>query len=224
MSQRASNPIDKAVLYRLMRYNAHGIKAVLVFDGDRKPEKKGKKGYRTAVEYRPVLKEIAGSFKIPCWQAPAEAEAECARMQKLGLVDAVFSEDSDKFMFKGETVLRFRMEENHKSNIHVLMYRMSDIKDKTSGTRWDWKDLVLFAAVAGGDYVLRGLPGCGPRVAEDAAKQGYGASLVDAFKNNTHDERRLQFGEFLKDRGSKITIPKDFPNAIALKDYIEPRV
>ncbi|ROW05620.1 hypothetical protein VSDG_00129 [Cytospora chrysosperma] len=222
-SQRASNPNDKAILYRMMRFAIHGIQVVLVFDGNRKPHKRGKKGCAEASKIRPLLKETAEKLGIPWWQAPAEAEAECARMQQLGIVDAVFSEDSDTFMFKGETLIRFHLEENHKkSNTHVLIYRMSDIKHKLPGT--EWKNLVLFAAVVGGDYAMKGLPGCGPKVALDAARHGFGVSLVDAFNNKRLNEWRQDIGEFLERRGTSITIPRDYPNVNALKECIEPRV
>lgn len=222
-SQRASNPNDKAILYRMMRFAIHGIQVVLVFDGNRKPHKRGKKGCVEASKIGPLLKETAEKLGIPWWQAPAEAEAECARMQELGIVDAVFSEDSDTFMFKGETLIRFHLEkDNKKSNTHALIYRMSDIKDKLPGT--GWKNLVLFAAVVGGDYAMKGLPGCGPKVALDAAKQGFGVSLVEAFNNKRLNEWRQEFSEFLEQRGTRITIPRDYPNVNALKECIEPRV
>ncbi|ROW09662.1 hypothetical protein VMCG_02495 [Cytospora schulzeri] len=222
-SQRASNPIDKAILYRMMRFAIHGIQVVLVFDGDRKPEKRAKKGYNSEQQIRPLLKEAAEELGIPWWQAPAEAEAECARMQELGIVDAVFSEDSDTFMFKGTTLLRFHMEKEHKkSNTHALMYRMSEIKDKYSDM--DWRSVVLFTAVVGGDYAMKGLPGCGPKVALDAARQGFGVSLVDAFNDKRLDKWRQSFSTFLEERGVNITISKDYPNVNTLKDCIEPRV
>lgn len=148
------------------------------------------------------LKETAEKLGIPCWQVPAEAEAECPRMQELGIVDAVFSEDTDTFMFRGETVLRFQVDENRKkSNTHALMYRMAEIEENCAGM--NWKNLVLFAAVVGGDYAMKGRPGCGPKVALDAARQGFGVSLVDAFKK----KRDCMYGVRVPRSFSKTEVP-----------------
>ena len=39
-------------------------------------------------------------------QAPAEAEAELARMNKLGIIDAIITDDSDVFLYGARTVIR----------------------------------------------------------------------------------------------------------------------
>lgn len=46
-----------------------------------------------------LLKELLLNFGIPYIDAPGEAEAECCHLQSLGLVDAVWSQDSDCLMF-----------------------------------------------------------------------------------------------------------------------------
>lgn len=144
-------------------------------------------------------------------------------MQELGIVDAVFTGDSDAFMFKGTTVLRFQVDEKkQKSKTHALMYRMSEMKAEL--VRMDWKALVLFAIMVGGDYAVKGLPGCGPAIALAAARQGFGASLVHAFKRKTLDPWRHQLQQFLRGRGSNVSVPAGFPNLVGPKNYIEPRV
>jgi hypothetical protein len=55
----------------------------------------GKIDYRA----RDLLKGMLRCFGIPFHEAPGEAGAECARLQILGLVDAVWSQDSDCLMF-----------------------------------------------------------------------------------------------------------------------------
>jgi Holliday junction resolvase YEN1 len=39
-------------------------------------------------------------------QAPGEAEAELASMSRLGIVDAIITEDSDAIVFGATTILR----------------------------------------------------------------------------------------------------------------------
>lgn len=93
LSHRASNPNEKAILYRLMRFACHGIQVCLVFDGPGRPIKRGKQlttTSHTLIGQRLLLlKEAAQKLGVLCWEAPAEAEAECANM----LVRIAFSVD-----------------------------------------------------------------------------------------------------------------------------------
>jgi Holliday junction resolvase YEN1 len=71
-----------------------------VFDSPGRPWKHGGRG-RGKIDYRKrdLLKKVLRSFGVPFHEALGEAEAECARMQILGLVDAVWTQDSDCLMF-----------------------------------------------------------------------------------------------------------------------------
>lgn len=173
-----------------------------------------------------LLKETAQQLGIPCWHAPAEAEAECANMLRMGIVDAIWSEDSDVFMFRGDAVLRFHYNEAgnklHKDNVLARKYRMSAITEKRP--LMDWRGLVLFAVLVGGDYDMRGLPGCGPKIALEAVSKGFGSLLVEAFKRKTLATWRQSFQDFLLKNGSTLAVPVNFPNPQVLKNYMEPRV
>jgi Holliday junction resolvase YEN1 len=71
-----------------------------VFDGPGVPSKRGRNGGRKIdFEKLRLLKQVLRYFGIPYQGAPGEAEAECDRLQILGLVDAVRSQDSDCLMF-----------------------------------------------------------------------------------------------------------------------------
>ena len=66
------------------------IRLLFVFDGPNRPGKNGKK---PAGEMRPedakLLKQMLEVLAVPYVVAPAEAEAECAKLQMQGIVDAV---------------------------------------------------------------------------------------------------------------------------------------
>lgn len=88
----------------------------------------------------------------------------------------------------------------------------------------DWRGAILFAILVGGDYAVKGLPGCGPKIALGAISKGLGAVLIDAFKRDNLQMWRQKFQKFLTENRSKISLPSDFPNIEVLKNYIQPQV
>jgi Holliday junction resolvase YEN1 len=99
--------IEKQMFYRICNYMSLHIELLFVFDGPRRPWKRGRKGGgRINYERLRILKEVLRHLRVPYHEAPGEAEAECARLQQLGVVDAVFSQDSDTLMFGCDYLLR----------------------------------------------------------------------------------------------------------------------
>jgi Holliday junction resolvase YEN1 len=75
---------------------------VVVFDGSDVPAKRGGASGRTINhQKRGLLKELLRGLGIPFLEAPgeAEAEAECCILQRVGLVETVWSQDFDCMMF-----------------------------------------------------------------------------------------------------------------------------
>lgn len=76
-----------------MRFKSHGIQDCLVFDEPQRLVKRGRhlsqELLNTIDESMHRLKEAAKKLGVPIWHAPAEAEAECANMERLGTVDVV---------------------------------------------------------------------------------------------------------------------------------------
>ena len=101
--------IEKAIFYRICRFLTLNIQLLFVFDGPRRPWKHGSPSGKIDYDKRGLLKEVLDALQTPHHEAPAEAEAECARLQQLGVVDAVFSQESDSLSLKFGCELSFAM-------------------------------------------------------------------------------------------------------------------
>ncbi|KAF2091399.1 PIN domain-like protein, partial [Saccharata proteae CBS 121410] len=102
----AANPIEKAILYRILKLLKLNIHLLFIFDGNRRPWKRGRAAGRIDWKRIRLLKQLLTHLGVPFHTAPAEAEAECASLQQEGVVDAVWSEDSDSLMFGATLLIR----------------------------------------------------------------------------------------------------------------------
>ncbi|KAF4484068.1 Flap endonuclease GEN-like protein 1 [Colletotrichum fructicola Nara gc5] len=159
-----ARPRELNMLDRIWSLMHIGIEIIFVFDGEGRPDvKRDKKtedstGRKAREENSGFFKETLTKLHIPWRQAPGEAEAECAALQRLGLVDAVWSEDSDTLMFGCTVLVKNLLKSNEqKSKDEAKVYRLRDIEQKTRITA---NGIVLYAMVAGCDYT-KGLHGCG---------------------------------------------------------------
>lgn len=92
-------------------------------------------------------------FGIPYVEAPAEAEAQCAALEELGLVDGVVTEDSDVFIFGAKTVYKNIFDEMK----YVEVYLAADAEREMALGR---NHLIAMAMLLGGDYT-EGVKGVG---------------------------------------------------------------
>ena len=92
-------------------------------------------------------------FGIPFVDAPAEAEAQCATLEMLGLVDGIVTEDSDVFVFGGQKVYKNLFNERH----HAEAYFALDASREMSLNR---NAMVALAMLLGSDYTV-GIKGVG---------------------------------------------------------------
>jgi len=178
-----------------------------------------------------LAKQLLKHFGFPLHYAPGEAEAECALLQREGIVDAVLSEDVDTLMFGSGMTLRSWTPEqkSSKTPTHVNVYR-ADATKETSGL--DRNGMILVAMMSGGDYITEGIPGCGPKLACEAAKAGFGDELCSLERNDTdalntwreklRHEIRTNESKHFRQKRPGLTIPDTFPDQKVLRYYTHP--
>jgi len=92
-------------------------------------------------------------FGIPYVESPAEAEAQCATLEELGLVDGIVTEDSDVFVFGGRNVYKNIFDDQK----YVEAYLAEDAERDLALGR---NHMVALAMLLGGDYT-EGVKGVG---------------------------------------------------------------
>lgn len=231
-----TNPALRTFYYRLLRLLTLNIHPLFVFDGPNKPTwKRNKKvgGPNVRVSSVPefLAKQLLKHFGFPLHYAPGEAEAECALLQQEGIVDAVLSEDVDTLMFGSGMTLRSWTPEqkSSKTPTHVNVYRADTTKD-SSGL--DRNGMILVAMMSGGDYITEGIPGCGPKLACEAARAGFGDELcsldrrdtdgLNAWRDKLRHEIRTNQSKHFRQKRPGLTIPDSFPDQKVLSYYTHP--
>ena len=84
-------------------------------------------------------------FGVPFITAPAEAEAQCAQLERAGLVDGIVTEDNDTFLFGGRRVYRRLFDQAR----DVELYLMDDVEAELKLGR---NELIQLACLLGSDY------------------------------------------------------------------------
>ncbi|KAK5165660.1 hypothetical protein LTR04_001069 [Oleoguttula sp. CCFEE 6159] len=236
-----TNPALRTFYYRLLRLLSLSIHPLFVFDGPNKPTFKRNKrvggvyGAVKGVSLDAFLaRQLLKQFGFPIHNAPGEAEADCALLQKSGVVDAVLSEDVDTLMFGSGITLRNWSAELKSSKVptHVNLYDSEKTRAGAAGL--DREGMVLIALMSGGDYLPEGIPGCGPKLACEAARAGFGASLcaigrkdkegLKAWRDQLAHEIKTNESKFFRQKRKALVIPEDFPNREVLRYYTHPYV
>ncbi|KXJ96853.1 hypothetical protein Micbo1qcDRAFT_199613 [Microdochium bolleyi] len=231
-----ANPAIRTLFYRLLRLLSLSIQPIFVFDGPNKPAfKRNKRSGRGDGLSTAMAKRLLNLFGCLVHDAPGEAEAECALLQRQGIVDAVLSEDVDTIMFGCTKTLRNWSAEGTKGSkapTHITMYDTNEIAKIAPGL--DREGMVLVALMSGGDYVPEGIPGAGIKLACEAATAGFGTALcklkradtsaLASWKEWLEYELRTNDSGFFRTRHKALSIPEDFPNFDILRYYTHPVV
>ncbi|RHZ51724.1 hypothetical protein CDV55_103136 [Aspergillus turcosus] len=239
------NPELRTLFYRLLKFLALPIHPLFVYDGKGKPPfKRGKAVSGRSYGSAPIIrlsKVLIDLFKFPRHEAPGEAEAECARLQRAGVVDAVMSNDVDALMFGSTlTVMNFSKESGSGTSAatHITCYRMCGDSDYLSNVTLDRAGMILFAMLSGGDYLPSGVPKCGSKLAAEIARAGFGADLLDIIRSDGPEldmkleewRERLQYeldeneSGYFQTKHKAVRIPESFPDRTILSYYAKPVV
>ncbi|XDG03471.1 hypothetical protein ABKA04_003086 [Annulohypoxylon sp. FPYF3050] len=212
----------------LLRMN---VQLVFVFDGPNKPVKRHSTGKHYSDQNVAVLKELLDQLGVPRHEAPGEAEAECAKLQRLGVVDAVWSDDSDTFMFGCDTVVQFYRPEGSefKSEDDVLVYTAQSIKNRSHLSQ---QGVLMHAILVGCDYA-DGLFGFGSSTLLELAKHHKfeeTAEILAVSVSNNHrglSKWRAMLFRMMKDTFPSKNFslpPNSFPNPEVLENCSCPNV
>jgi len=166
-------------------------------------------------------------FGIPYITAPMEAEAQCAELVNLGLVDGIVTDDSDIFLFGGTRVYKNMFN----GNKFVECYLGSDLEKELSLSR---EQLISLAQLLGSDYT-EGLPGIGPVTAVEVLSEFPGKDGLKEFHDWWQDvqvhnrpkdaDKDSSFRKkFRKSQGTKLFLPPGFPSPAVVDAYLHPEV
>ena len=222
----AANPIEKNIMWRILHLMKYNIQLVWVFDGPRRPWKRNKRGGgghpRDERERIQLTCQLLDHLKVPHHHAPAEAEAECAWMQRLGIVDAVWSDDGDTLMFGATRMLSAYKEGKSWSTDKIYVVQAEKIM---ADHDLDHESLVAWAILAGGDYDTTGLPSCGPQIARLVSRKQHGlAHALCQAQEYDLPAWRSRLEEVLRQVGKRLPVPPTFPDFRALGHYCNPVV
>ncbi|PVH94193.1 PIN domain-like protein, partial [Periconia macrospinosa] len=227
ISQDAARTDAKNIYCHITVLLALNIELLVVFDGKTRAPKKSRgfngHGCPMRHERNRDLLRMLDTLNVPYYEAPGEAEAECAMLQMKGHVDAVWSEDSDTLMFGCSLLLRFHKDESSRKQWHKAeILRSIDIQN---GLGFDRAALVLFAMLVGGDYG-NGLLHCGPALAKQLIPQGLGGSLIECKNRFDCKLWREDLVETVAKLPNprKLSVPVDYPSYDVLKKYVRPKV
>jgi DNA excision repair protein ERCC-5 len=184
-----------------------------------------KKDRRDADEVSHVMvtecQQLLKLFGIPYITAPMEAEAQCAELVNLGLVDGIVTDDSDIFLFGGTRVYKNMFNQAK----YVECYLASDLEKEYSLTR---DKIIQIAHLLGSDYT-EGLPSVGPVTALEILSE---FKDLEAFRDwweqvqtgRKPDDAGSAFRRKFKRNATKLFLPTGFPNKLVDEAYLHPEV
>ncbi|KAJ3805366.1 hypothetical protein F5876DRAFT_69854 [Lentinula aff. lateritia] len=190
VNQKHATTSPLSQLFKFLCYLSQvGVHGIFVYDG----------------KERPQIKRGRQAFGYYTHTAPGEADAELAEMCKKGVIDAVFTKDSDLLPFGAPSIFRpLRLDHkprNFKDFETVLLYNTKSIE---SHLEISHAGLVLISLLLKNDY-SEGVNGIGSETAAGLAKCGYGDDFLQAY--NSFSTMPQQLAEAFNQLNNDIVMP-----------------
>ncbi|KAF2643237.1 PIN domain-like protein [Massarina eburnea CBS 473.64] len=163
-------------------------------------------------------------FGLPYVTAPMEAEAQCAELVTLGLVDGIVTDDSDAFLFGGTRVYKNMFN----AAKYVECYLSSDLTSEFALTR---EKLIDIAQLLGSDYTP-GIPGIGPVTALEILSEfgslkdfrAWWSGVQNGTVSKEADKSSAFRRRFRRTQITKLFLPTGFPDSRVKEAYLLPEV
>lgn len=169
------------------------------------------------------VQELLRRFGIPYITAPMEAEAQCAELMKLGLVDGIITDDSDCFLFGGDAIYKNMFNQKQ----FVECYHAKEIESQLGLSQDRLIDLAL---LLGSDYT-EGVKGIGPVMGVEILaefgnlknfKKWYNEQILHP--NKDCEYTKLQKTLLNRIKSGKLSLTESFPEKVVVDAYIHPEV
>ncbi|XP_070398918.1 flap endonuclease GEN homolog 1 isoform X1 [Nothobranchius furzeri] len=199
MMGRVTKPHLRNLFFRVSSLTLMGVKLVFVMEGEApklksetmsKRTEKRHRGFKKGSAFKcgkstsrgrfnAVLRECAEMLDYlgVAWvTAAGEAEAMCAHLDSMGLVDGCITNDGDAFLYGARTIYRnFNM---NSKDPQVDRYQASRVQ---ADLRLSRENLVGLGILLGCDYIPKGVPGVGKEQALKLIEKLKGESLLERF-------------------------------------------
>lgn len=167
------------------------------------------------------VQELLGRFGIPFITAPMEAEAQCAELKLIGLVDGIITDDSDCFLFGGERIYKNLFSDKH----FVECYNQEDIKAELG---LDREKLIELAILLGSDYT-EGIKGVGKVTAMEILSEfeslaNFRDWWIEYQRGKIDESSETPLRRKLRRKLKNLFLSLDFPNKLIYEAYLHPEV
>ncbi|SCU79618.1 LADA_0B01970g1_1 [Lachancea dasiensis] len=169
------------------------------------------------------VQDLLTRFGIPYMTAPMEAEAQCAELLILKLVDGIITDDSDIFLFGGDKVYKNMFHEKN----YVEFYQSAMISRELG---LDREKFIELAQLLGSDYTT-GVKGIGPVSAMEILAEFGDLTAFRDWYNEGQFSKRVQekepdFEKKLRRKlaNGEVMLNSDFPSDLVKEAYIRPEV
>ncbi|KAL6308181.1 hypothetical protein BKA93DRAFT_700456, partial [Sparassis latifolia] len=249
-SKGGENPELRLLFFRLRALAELPILPLFVFDGRERPKvKRGSRmGKAGSHNLTAGMKKLLDIFGMEWRMAFGEAEAELAHLNRIGIIDAVMTDDVDALVFGAQAVIRNAsptlsgnkphpaLNTEGKASKHHVMIISADAIRIHPAVGMSRGGLILCALLSGGDYD-DGLRGFGIQIAYGLARCGFGDRLLTAFERRFQQDIRGVLGAwrieinaelrtnsrgFLPRKYPSLSLPDTFPSMKSLENYANP--